>query len=215
MIKRTGEHVLTWIGVFFQLLAVLSLAFIVPMANTQDFKDEFINTAREQQSDLSNANIDQMASIMSNFAVGGLIFATVVLILGVIGGILISKKAKAAGIILIIAGILSIFINFFAMILWIIAGIMLLVRKPKRQVYGKDYDGDEVNEHTNSFILTDEQKEREQRQIKDYYNEDENDHTRSQDRRGADSERRQRKDDFERDEAQRLKNEKDNDPYKY
>ena len=48
----------------------------------------------------------------------------------IIGAIKIGKSNKLAGILLLVFGIISLIFNWISAILWIIAGIMLLVRKP-------------------------------------------------------------------------------------
>ena len=60
MIKRTGEHVLTWIGVGIGALIVLFVALMVPLMQSDDF------VAGMQQSDasLTYEEISQVASGM-------------------------------------------------------------------------------------------------------------------------------------------------------
>lgn len=61
---------------------------------------------------------------------------------------------------------------------------MLLVRKPQKAIYSRDEeddanpyikDGSQVNEHNNSFVLSEDQKENEQQKIKENYSDDDED----------------------------------------
>ena len=104
--------------------------------------------------------------------------------MAIIGAVLIGKKAKAAGILLIIVGVISLIGNWITAILWLVAGIMLLVRKPQKPIYSRDEeddanpfikDGSQVNEHNNSYVLSENQKENEQEKIKENYSDTDED----------------------------------------
>ena len=129
--KRTAEHVLTWIGVGLQAIGILIIAFFALFlsASGDDFKESLV---AEGAYTLQEANdVTMLFTFMTTI---GVIGGIILLILAVVGGIFINKNAKLAGILLIIAGVLSLFFSI-AGILWLVAGIMLLVRKPvqKRQ----------------------------------------------------------------------------------
>lgn len=144
MIKRTGEHVLTWIGVGIGALIVLFVALMVPLMQSDDF------VAGMQQSDasLTYEEISQVASGMQVLGTFILVANVIAVILAIVGGIFISKKAKAAAILLLIAGIVALLCNWISAILWIIASIMLFSRKPKASSLTQDgyYNYDKANE---------------------------------------------------------------------
>ncbi|SUK03323.1 membrane protein [Staphylococcus agnetis] len=126
MIKRTAEKVLTWIGVGIQTIAILFCGFLALVIglNSNEFETALLEdgtyTVDEAQF------VVMIYNFFINFAV---IFGIVALILAIVGGVFINKKTKLAGILLIIAGVLSFFFSLSG-ILWLVAGIMLLVRKP-------------------------------------------------------------------------------------
>lgn len=190
MIKRTGEKVLSWIGNILHLLYLGFIVLMVSMMGNKDFKDEMINSSQSSNPNVSSDQLNQYYGMLSSMGTGFIIFLIALLILAIIGTILISKKPKVAGILLIIAGIIGIFTSFIAGILWLIAGIMLLARKPKDDIYNHNGDyanneyqsnnnheryenGDQqVNEKNNSFILSEEDKKNEQQDIKEHYSND-------------------------------------------
>lgn len=238
-IKRTGEHVLTWIGVAIQALVAIMFLMIKPFIGNADFKEQIINETQKQGNEVSiteiNNGMDALGGLFNFFTWG----AFIPLILAIIGGILINKKPKLAGILLIIAGILAIATNWISLILWLIAGIMLLVRKPKHDMYGNagynDYhkrDHHDVNANNNAFILDEEEEKQQQRYIKDHYsnkdqvadNNNERDHDTHinnsndddyRDQRYSNHKTNKQSNDFIQDEARKHQDEKDNDPYKY
>ncbi|MGW7899699.1 DUF4064 domain-containing protein [Staphylococcus shinii] len=176
--KRTTERVLTWIGIALQLIAVVILAVIIPMLRNGEAKDAFINQMRQEDASITHDEANAFFSTLSGLVTTGLVIGIIILIIALVAAFLIGKKAKIAGVLLIIAGVISLLGNWINAVLWIVAGIMLLVRKPKGPVYSKDNDedinpyikdGSQVNEHNNSFVLSEEQKENEKDAIKDEY----------------------------------------------
>lgn len=290
-IKRTIEHILTWIGVALQALIAIMFLVLKPLMSNDSFKDQMIRESQNQGNTLSasemNQGFDALGSFFSFLTWG----AVITLVLAIIGGILISKKPKIAGILLIIAALVAIMSNWISAILWIVAGIMLLVRKGKKKDtydngyydnnnrnhdYDNRHDDKAVNAKNNAFILDEEDKAKEQSAIKEHYSNDDvhhnsqqhshddvhngshqhlnhsddnnryvntrhdsehnvdhdrdqhNNHTqygsrsdRYQDEVHKDvsdfdqSQHNQKDQDFVREEADKLKDKKDNDPYKY
>ncbi|BBD88959.1 DUF4064 domain-containing protein [Staphylococcus caprae] len=245
MIKRTGEKVLSWIGNILHLLYLGFIVLMVSMMGNKDFKDEMINSSQSSNPNVSSDQLNQYYGMLSSMGTGFIIFLIALLILAIIGTILISKKPKVAGILLIIAGIIGIFTSFIAGILWLIAGIMLLARKPKDDIYNHNGDyanneyqsnnnheryenGDQqVNEKNNSFILSEEDKKNEQQDIKEHYsndshndtqnvNENRDNHANHQDNNHQDLNANTHKDnDFIDKEEQLRKDKKEEDPFKY
>ncbi|MBE7355589.1 hypothetical protein INS17_03475 [Staphylococcus haemolyticus] len=79
------------------------------------------------------------------------ILTIIFLIIAIIVVTRIINDNKLAGILLIVLGVLVLIPNFISAILWLIAGIMLLTRKPKNNKYGinnrnKYQDGKKVKE---------------------------------------------------------------------
>ncbi len=93
----------------------------------------------QEESSLTYGNA--FFSSLSGIVTTGLVIGIIILIIALIAAFLIGK-AKIAGVLLIIAGVISLLGNWINAVLWIVAGIMLLVRKPKAPVYSKDNDED-------------------------------------------------------------------------
>ena len=183
-IKRTVEHILTWLGVVLQAIVAIMFLVLKPLMGNNNFRDQMISEAQKQGNSVStselNQGIDALGSFLSFLTWG----AVISLILAIIGGILISKKPKIAGVLLIIAGLIALLSNWISFILWIVAGIMLLVRKGKKKDnYANGYydnnnrrenhhDDKDVNTKNNAFILDEEDKAKEQRDIKEHYSND-------------------------------------------
>ncbi|MEJ7552961.1 hypothetical protein WL503_11185, partial [Staphylococcus hominis] len=81
-----------------------------------------------------------MSELLPSIFKVGLIYGLVILVIALIATLLIKKKAKLAGVLLIIAALLSLVMNWIAALFWIIACIMLLVRKNKDKHDIKDKD---------------------------------------------------------------------------
>ena len=82
----------------------------------------------------------------------------------IIGSIKIGKSNKLAGILLLVFGIISLILNWISAILWIIAGIMLLVRKPEPKTFGNDLRSERTGDSYNDSST--EHNEREHQSMK-------------------------------------------------
>ncbi|KYH13707.1 DUF4064 domain-containing protein [Staphylococcus kloosii] len=131
MIKRTAERVITWIGVALQALSVLIIGGLTLVMLFGGMKEDMIS----DRGNLSASEAASQANMALTFFISYSIIGIIVLIIAILSGMWIGKKDKLAGILLIIIGVLSILGNFICAILWIIAGIMLLVRKPKPSMF--------------------------------------------------------------------------------
>ncbi|MFT4527471.1 DUF4064 domain-containing protein [Staphylococcus haemolyticus] len=148
-IKRTVEHILTWLGVVLQALAAIMFLVLKPLMGNSNFKDQMISESQKQGNSVSTSELNQGIDVLGSFFSFLTWGAVISLILAIIGGILISKKPKIAGILLIIAGLIALMSNWISVILWIVAGIMLLVRKGKKKdSYANGYYDN--NNHNNS-----------------------------------------------------------------
>lgn len=182
--KRTIERVLTWIGIVLQILGVVLMAVLIPMMGNGEVKEAFISQMMQEDSSFTYEDGNTIFSTFSGLLTTGLVLGIILLIIALIAVFLISKKPKVAGVLLIIAGVISFLGNWINAVLWLVAGTMLLVRKPKEPIYDKEEDddvnpyikdGSQVNERNNSFILSEEQKENEQETIKDAYSQSKDD----------------------------------------
>ncbi|HHU6750678.1 TPA: DUF4064 domain-containing protein [Staphylococcus pseudintermedius] len=119
--KRTAEKVLTWVGIVLHIIWILLLVGLVKVIQTPEFQQEIQATGQD---------IGQIENLGSNT----FLLALIPLVLAIVA-VFIFKKNILAGILLILAAVTGLFLtmSFISAVLWLIAGIMLIVRKPKRQ----------------------------------------------------------------------------------
>ncbi len=154
MIQRKGELILSWIGNGLHLLYVFLVGIFFIMTQTSEFKNGMIQGFIEE-----NPGEYDLAYQTYNLMLG-LGVVLILLIVSIVAAILIGKNAKVSGILLVITGIIGLFLSFIAGALWLIAGIMLLVRKPQTQ-------NDQINSQYSNDIhshVVPEEKKREQQQ---------------------------------------------------
>lgn len=138
--KRTAEITLTSIGLALSSLSALVLTFLMIFSNTGDFREAFQDGFVEGAGEEGVLTTSSEADIFLNFLLG---FGWLVLVALIIGTILAiisiyffsgNKKPVAASVMTILAaviiGIGTIFTGFLPAILFLIAGIVGLVRKP-------------------------------------------------------------------------------------
>lgn len=137
--KRTGEKVLSIIA---DVLNVLSVGFLILMLISSNklledplFKSEIESSMYD--SSLTDTEIQQGFVFLDDFflfmtSIGWIfvVLGIVSIILGIVGAIKVNENPKLAGILFIIAGVLSGIISIPGILL-IIAAIMCFVRKPK------------------------------------------------------------------------------------
>lgn len=143
MINRTAERVLTWIGIVLHALYFLIFAglLVALNLNATEFKQNMLDSETTME-DASGAFI-----IINVFLIVIVIVALIMLVLGILSALWIGKKNKPAGIILIVIGVVSLLGSTLAGVLWIVAGIMLLVKKPKPEDYHNKQNSFETFEH--------------------------------------------------------------------
>ncbi|HCU5978644.1 TPA: DUF4064 domain-containing protein [Staphylococcus pseudintermedius] len=119
--KRTVEKVLTWVGIVLHIVWILLLVGLVKVIQTPEFQQEIQATGQDI------AQIENLGSSTFLLALIPLVFAIV--------AVFTFKKNILAGILLILAAATGLFLtmSLISAVLWLIAGIMLIVRKPKRQ----------------------------------------------------------------------------------
>lgn len=138
--SRTAEIVLSIIGAVFFALMLCFSGLILAFQDSQDFKDAFKTEFEAQQTADVDTQIDvnKVMDILSGATTYFIIVSIIAMILGILAVVLLkgNKKPKAAGIILLITGILTavltIGFSFLPSLLYLIAGILALVRKPKQ-----------------------------------------------------------------------------------
>lgn len=138
--KRTAEIILTVIGVLLSLGGAVITAIMVFFTNSDFTRESFAEGYNEGAMEIGEPVNPGEADMFLNFFVGfGWIVFVAALIGIILGTIAIffyigNKKAKVASIMLIIAaavvGLGTFFIGFIPALLFLIAGIVGLVRKP-------------------------------------------------------------------------------------
>lgn len=155
--KRTAEKVLSWIGIVFGILGIIFFFLAKPLFNPDKVDTDAVNAGKSAEQARQGA--ENMSAAMTT----GVVTSIIALILALIAVFLIKKNRIAAGVLLIIAGIIAFFSNWICTILFLIAGIMMLVRKPKNHkqddmhrenqdnIYheeaGKQYSGRDDHQH--------------------------------------------------------------------
>ncbi|MBO1004923.1 DUF4064 domain-containing protein [Pseudogracilibacillus auburnensis] len=133
--KRTGEFILGMAGIILSALMTLFGFFFLWISNSEEVRSIVIS---EFQND-PNLNISDIDLILGFFPVAGwlvIIAALTGVIFGLIGVISVkgNKKPKLAGAMFIIGailqGLISVGFGFLPALIFLIAGIMCLVRKP-------------------------------------------------------------------------------------
>ncbi|MYL51645.1 DUF4064 domain-containing protein [Halobacillus litoralis] len=140
--KRTVEIVLTIIGIVLFGLPVLLSGVLLNSADNPQIQQEienFMNSPEIQmEGEMSSTDMTQMFEMMGSFAMFVLIASLIAIGLGILAAVFLkgNKKPKAAGIILIISAIIftfaTVFMGLFGGVAYLIAGIVALVRKPKK-----------------------------------------------------------------------------------
>lgn len=135
IIKRTTEMVLGIIGlVFYGLIAIYGI-FLISLQNNTSLKNALISGASKSP---SNSPVNMSKMIETAAQSGWMIFigTGLAFILGLMAVVYIkgNKKPKASGILFLVGAAIALVLTkgggFIPDILYIIAGIMALVRKP-------------------------------------------------------------------------------------
>ncbi|WP_449537506.1 DUF4064 domain-containing protein [Ferdinandcohnia sp. Marseille-Q9671] len=141
--KRTGEFVLTIIGAcLFALISLFGFMF-VGLSDNNEFTQEMENMVATDP-ELTGVDMGIITDLISTGGWYFIIVGILAIILGIVSLVLLkgNKHPKAAGIILIIVAILStlatFLISIIASILYLIAGILCLVRKQK-ETFNTEY----------------------------------------------------------------------------
>jgi hypothetical protein len=131
--KRTWEFVLSILGVSIAVIFLIMTIIAAVYLNSIDMK-EMMDYSLMTDSEFSSSEVDMSIKLFMGILWAGIISLFIALAGGLIAIFLLKGgKAKGAGILLIITGILTIF-HVWPLIFFIIPGIMCLVRKPREPV---------------------------------------------------------------------------------
>ncbi|PHK50593.1 DUF4064 domain-containing protein [Staphylococcus edaphicus] len=126
--KRKAERIMAWIANGLSILFILLMALVFSFMNVPEFKEAFNQMNQQQGIEMS------MDTFKTTIIFQGILLI-ISTILGIIGTLIIKGNRVLAGCVFIIAAITSIFSgNFVALVLWLIVGIMLFVKKDKQSV---------------------------------------------------------------------------------
>ncbi len=169
VMKRTIEKILTWVGILLQFLLIFVMALIVPFLNDESAKDSLIQSINNSGEFNQNATqIDpsryiDIASSLFLMALGAVIVCTII---ALICALLINRLPKVVGVVLILIAIVTVFtFNLITALLWLIAGIMLLVRKPQQPIYEDGHYS--INDNDRMYSSSSHQKENDDIEGKD------------------------------------------------
>ena len=130
--SRTVEKTLSWIGVGLQVASIVVVVILSFLFNSSN---KFIQEGTFEGEELTAEEVSFFSSILGTGFYLAIFVLVVLLILGILGALWIDKKLKGAAILLIVAGAVSLVtFNVLVGILWLAAGIMLLVKKPKPEL---------------------------------------------------------------------------------
>lgn len=135
--KRTGEIVFTVIGILlFGILIFGSATYL--SADSGEIQQLFEEVLQEEGT--NEVSAEDLSQTVESAATTMLIVSIVSVILGLISIFLLvgNKKPKIAGVILLITAIggtfLTMFFGSFGGVVYLVAGIMALVRKEKKMI---------------------------------------------------------------------------------
>ena len=139
--KRTLEKVLIWLGIFIQFVLIFLMAIAAPFLNDRSFKRSLMGSFKNQDAisdNLTQTETSQLLDNISQLFIVALGLVIVTTILALIFVLLINKIPKTVGVIFILLAIASVFtLNIISALLWLIAGILLLVKKPHKHKKSK------------------------------------------------------------------------------
>lgn len=134
--KRTVEKVLVWIGIILQFILIFFMAIVTPFLNDASVKNELADSI--YNSNMYNQGASQMdasslVNVASQIFLIALIIVVICTVLAIVFALFINKIPKTVGVFFILLGIITVLtLNWITAVLWLIAGIMLLAKKPKR-----------------------------------------------------------------------------------
>ncbi|MFP3512342.1 DUF4064 domain-containing protein [Peribacillus sp. SIMBA_075] len=131
--KRTWEFVLSIIGVSIAAISLIVTIIAAVYLNSIDVT-EMMDYSLMTDSEFSTSEVDMSIKLFMGLLWAGVISLCIALAGGLIAIFLLKGgKAKGAGILMVITGILTVF-HVWPLIFFIVPGIMCLVRKPRETV---------------------------------------------------------------------------------
>lgn len=134
--KRTGEKVLVWIGIILQFILIFFMAIVTPFLNDASVKNELADSIYNNNmynQGTSQLDAFSLVDVASQIFLLALIIVIICTVLAIAFALFINKFPKVVGVFFILLGIITVLtLNWITAVLWLIAGIMLLARKPKR-----------------------------------------------------------------------------------
>ncbi|MBD8026155.1 DUF4064 domain-containing protein [Ureibacillus sp. Re31] len=147
--KRTGERILSIVSAVLNLIGVGFLIFMLFISKmiVEDpaFQTEFENSIYEDASINGYDPVygmeimDDVMALINTIGWLVVVVAIIAIVLAVVGAVKVNQNAKLAGILFIIAAVLSGIVSISGILL-IIAAIMCFVRKPKTFEYDEQRD---------------------------------------------------------------------------
>ncbi|MBS4207730.1 DUF4064 domain-containing protein [Bacillus sp. FJAT-50079] len=134
--KRTGEMTLGIIGIVLSFFMAIFGVALKWASDSEEIKSVFLE-ATENDPALNPSDAELVFSTLAGAGTSMLIAAIIGIVIGIIAAIFTkgNKKPKLAGILFIVSAVLITIISFLTgflpALLYLIAGIMCLVRKPK------------------------------------------------------------------------------------
>lgn len=132
--KRTGELVLGIIGSILLLIGIILGVSLSSVFGSDEFNNQFqeeFNQELQNDPAFSDADVEvaeEVFGALGSFAVGLTVSWAIAGILGILATIFVKKKTKLSGILFLVGGVVGI-ASVIPAILYVIAGIMALVRK--------------------------------------------------------------------------------------
>ncbi|MBB2478995.1 DUF4064 domain-containing protein [Bacillus sp. APMAM] len=137
--KRTAEITLTIIGVIINALVGGSVLLIASLFKNETFQEQVKNELANDQK-LNTVDPSEVLNAIGNGSWWVVIASLIGLVLGIIAAFCLkgNNKPKLAGILLIIAAVVSVLlsvgVDWLPGILFLVAGILSLARKPKKEI---------------------------------------------------------------------------------
>lgn len=137
--KRTAERVLSIISVIVNFLSLIFLMIYIfasqMILNDPLFEQEIENALNtpgmtQEEIEASMALTNTIMPFISSIGWFFVVVTIIAIILGIVGAVKVNKNSKSAGIMFIIAGVLSGILTLPGILLFI-AAILCFVRKPK------------------------------------------------------------------------------------
>ncbi|ANU14423.1 hypothetical protein B481_0177 [Planococcus halocryophilus Or1] len=140
--KRTAEMVLAIIGALGYAFTAVIGGMMIWLQNNRGIMEESFNEMATENPDLGMGDFEEMLDMLGTGGWFLTVASVVAIILGIVAMVLLkgNKKPVVAGIIFIATAVIVAFVSggagILAGIFYLIAGIMVLVRKPKQVIEG-------------------------------------------------------------------------------